>query len=145
MRKLIPVLCLQCLLWSCGAEPNEVLESAEPILFTWEGNHIARFNLGDSIFPEFYADTTHFGHFNLELTGSETVENIQGEFYPRTDLGYGYKDLQGYYNKLFGGEETDDEWSYWSFSNDDGIPRELYLFNHDSNRLEIKLYTASQF
>jgi len=108
--------------------------------------HILNYNIGDSISAiTLENDSTKFGVISLKGIGETTLDRVEATFTPKKEWGVNYQVIQNYYNQLFDGHEADSSWSYWNFDLNDGIPRELYLIQIDSNTLEIKAYTASQF
>ncbi|MFT7614797.1 MAG: hypothetical protein ACI9J3_003783 [Parvicellaceae bacterium] len=144
MHKYWQFLLLICA-FSCS-ESNQVEAPFIPPIFDWEGNHILNYQIGDSISEIMLDnDSTDFGVITLASFGEETIEKLEATFIPNKLWGVDYSQIQNYYNQLFEGEEKDSTWSYWSFNLNDGIPRELYLIKVDTNLLEIKAYTASQF
>jgi len=131
--------------FSCS-ESSTVKEEFIPPVFDWGGNHVFNYQIGDSISNlHLENDSTDFGVICLTSFGENTIEKLEATFKPKKSWGVDYTQIQNYYNRLFESEQKDSSWSYWSFNLNDGIPRELYLIKTDSNLLEIKAYTASQF
>ncbi len=146
MRSWYCISALGWLLFSCTGHHKPQVSASEPVKeFTWNNHHVLHYDLGDSVAAPVLLeqDSTEFGIITMHSEGEEEIANINARFKPYS-VEDGYSKIQSYYNNLFDTQETDSSWSYWSFDIGDGIPRELYLFNH-GEEVEIRAYTASQF
>lgn len=130
---------------ACAEAPEDDVAFSPPS-FSWNGKQVLSYSLGDSTTHiSIENDSTEFGFISIRGEGGEQLDKMEALFCPKTDWGIDYFTVQEYYNQLFDGNESDSTWSYWNFDNGDGIPKELYLIPNDSNKLEIRVYTASQY
>ncbi|MDC3337721.1 hypothetical protein OAW23_07610 [Flavobacteriales bacterium] len=136
---LLLVLVLMC---SC----EEIQTDAPPVHSpNWLGNHVLDLSLGDTITPSQQRSyLSKHGLIHINADQMAIISQIEAQFCVDAESPLNYSSVQEYYNKLFEGEEVDEDWSHWSFSNNHNVPGELFLFSKDTTCLEIITYLAKQ-
>lgn len=127
---------------SCENVQTEPAPAQTP---SWSGKHVFEFSLGDSLAN---SKKTNYlckhGAIDIVSYNGATVSQIDARFCLDAKTPINYREVQVYYNKLFGGNENNGDWGHWSFENNYAVPCEIYLFGNDTTCLEIIAYIAAQ-